>query len=118
MRKLVRLLLVHYDRFGIIALVGWLVSMIGVIAIPTLLVDQFFHQITNLNDRFISFIAIFVVLPIVIYFYPALQTAGFLLIERLWMCVGIYTLFGWEPYRFRKLVGRLAHENKNEDKES
>jgi hypothetical protein len=70
MRKLVRRLLVHYDQFGIIALFGWLVTVIGAIAIPSVLVEQLFLNFTRLNAQLIIFPTMLVVSPILVYACP------------------------------------------------
>ena len=117
MRKLVRLLLIHYDRFGVIALVCWLACMIGIVAIPSLIAQEFFVKFMKMSVRLAGFPIMLIVSPIVIFVSPVSWAAGLLLVERQWMLIGLYSLFGWEPFRFRKLIGRLAQEKKPENRE-
>jgi hypothetical protein len=55
----------------------------------------------------------FIASPVIIYITPVMWAAGFLIIERMWMFVGVQKLFGVEPYYHRKLIGRLAGEQKH-----
>lgn len=115
MRKLVRLLLIHYDRFGVVALFGWLVCTIALIAIPSVITQQFFIKFVGLNIRLAGFPTTLVISPLVIYLCPTFWAAGLLINERLWMFMGFYKFFVWEPHRLRKMIGKLAHERKSAD---
>jgi hypothetical protein len=118
MRKLVRLLLKHYDRFGIFALVGWLGWIVGVVFVPALVMQELLIILFNLSVKLAGFLSMLAIAPLAFYLFLPIQAAGFLLLERMWMFIGLYDLFYWEPFRIRKLVGRLANEQNSLDKES
>jgi hypothetical protein len=109
--KLARKLLSHYDKFGVAAALGWSALCTGAIAIPTLIIEQLISVFTSIGRK--DFLTMLLVSPIVIYIVPTFWVAGTLIVERLWMFVGIHWLFGWEPYRFRKMIGRLVGEHKH-----
>jgi hypothetical protein len=107
--KLARKLLLHYDKFGVVAALGWLVLCMVAIAIPALIIEQLILGFTKIDPD----VSVLLLSPIVIYMVPTFWVAGTLIVERIWMFVGIHWLFGWEPYRFRKMFGRLVGENKH-----
>jgi hypothetical protein len=102
-------LLLHYDKFGVAAALGWLALCAGAIVIPTLIIEQLTLSLTNIDPN----VSVLLVSPIAIYIAPTFWAAAAVLTERIWMFVGIHWLCGWEPYRFRKMIGRLVGENKH-----
>ena len=116
MRKAVRKLLTHYDRFGIIALVLWLAALVCAISLPFIMIQYVVVSITGLNDRLSSFTTTVLVSPIVVYVCPPLWAAGFLLNERIWMLVGIHKFMGWESFHIRKMIGKMAGEAESSPK--
>jgi hypothetical protein len=112
MKNLVRRLLVHYDRYGVVAALEWLVASTSVIALAFLAVNAFFLHMVHVKPRLSGLPTAFLISPVVIYIVPTLWASGFLIIERMWMFVGIHAANGWEPYKIRKLIGRLAGEQR------
>jgi hypothetical protein len=115
MVSLVRLLLLHYDRYGVVALISWLGCLVVVIAIPSVIAQQFFVNYLDVSISLAGFPVILLISPIVIYVFLAFQSTILLLNERLFMLLGFYKLFGWKPHRFRKLIQKLVSENKDEN---
>jgi hypothetical protein len=107
----VRKLLVHYDRYGIIAAFVWFGGCIGIFVVTFVPINQFFLKFTSMGPQLSGFPSTLLISPIVIYICPVFWATGFLIAEQMWMFVGIHSRRGWEPHHFRKIIGRLAGEN-------
>jgi hypothetical protein len=113
LKKLVRRLLDHYDRYGVVAAFAWLALYLGIAAILLIPINQAFLSFTNIGPQLSIFPTMLIASPVIIYITPVMWAAGFLIVERMWMFVGIQRLRGLEPYHYRKLIGRLAGEQKH-----
>jgi hypothetical protein len=112
MKKMVRMLLSHYDRLGFIAAIFWLSFVIGTIAIPFLIIQNLLIYFLFIEFHSAGYISGFLLLPVIIYLSPTGWAAGFLLTERMWMFVGIHKILRWEPHHIRRIIGRLVSESK------
>lgn len=110
MKKLVRRLLVHYDRYGVVAALAWFLICCGLIAVTFIPLNAFFLHVLHIKPQLSVFPTLLLISPIVVYLAPTVWACGFLVAERMWMIVGIHAIKGWEAHKFRKLIGRLAGE--------
>ncbi len=110
MKKLVRKLLAHYDKFGVLAAMVWLLGCVGLVVALHVAINWFFLTTTLIPPNLTVFPTMLFLSPVVIYFCPPVWASIFLIAERMWMLVGIHKLKGWEPFHFRKMIGRLVNE--------
>lgn len=110
MKRLVRLLLVHYDRYGVAAAFAWLIICALSIVVVFVPIDRAIVHLTGVGTDSSGLFTMYFVAPLAVYISPTVWAAVFLISERMWMVTGIHWLMGWEPYQFRKKIGRLAGE--------
>lgn len=110
MKKLVRRLLVHYDHYGVVAAFAWLAACNGLLAATLIPAEMLFSNVIKIEPPISAFCSIFLLSPMVIYVAPTYWSTLFLIADSMWMFLGIHEFQGWEPHRFRKLIGRLVDE--------
>jgi hypothetical protein len=113
MKKLVRRMLVHFDRFGAIAALTWVLSIGGGMFIASLLIQYFFSNFTDLSKNIIDFVVIVIIIPFIVYFSPVFWASGFLFVERYWIFLGIYRLLGRASDTIRDKIEKLARKHQN-----
>ena len=112
MKKLVRRFINDYDRYGVISAVAWLVLCLVIIAVIFIPANMFFLNVMHMTQKNSGLPAMLLISPVVIYIAPIFWATLFLIAEQMWMLVGIHNILGWEQHKFRKIIGRLAGEQK------
>jgi hypothetical protein len=109
---MVRLLLVYYDHYGLIATFVSLAGCSLLMAITAIPIYKFLLSMTNLDPLDADGVMLLMVSPLAIYLCPTFWASGLLIVERMWMLFGIHRRVGWQPNHFRKIIGRMVGENK------